>query len=170
MVLVVPHTFGRRLTFNAHLHILVSAVGLHESESRLVSNLSFGKEGLMRIWRYAVITYLREAIPAGLLKHDLTAERLRAVVTTQYERWWNIYVSRLHSKWHFLRYAGRYVRRPPIAQRRFTDITKKEIEFRTKDLKQGREVKTRYSVAEFIRLLAGIPGRRQADLQEQVLH
>lgn len=108
----------------------------------------------MRIWRYAVITYLREAIKAGVLKHDLSAEQLRTVLKTQYERWWNIYVSRLHSKWHFLQYAGRYVRRPPIAQRRFTEITTEQIEFRTKDLKQKQEVKTRYSLAEFIRLLS----------------
>jgi hypothetical protein len=150
LIMVVPHTFGRRLNFNAHLHILVSAIGLHDSENRLVSQLSFDKESLMHIWRYAVITYLREAIKAGMLTHDLPRAQLRAVLQSQYERWWNIYVSRLHSKWHFLRYAGRYVRRPAIAQRRFTEITAEEIEFRTKDLKQKQEVKTHYSVAEFI--------------------
>jgi hypothetical protein len=90
LIMVVPHTFGRRMNFNAHLHILVSAVGLHESESCLVSNLSFDKEALMRIWRYAVITYLRQAIKVAVLKYDLTPVQLRAVLSTQYERWWNI--------------------------------------------------------------------------------
>jgi len=32
-VMVVPHTFGRHLNFNPHLHIMVSAGGMRESES-----------------------------------------------------------------------------------------------------------------------------------------
>jgi transposase-like zinc-binding protein/putative transposase len=36
LVIVVPHTFGRRLNFNCHLHILVSAGGLHEFEGRWI--------------------------------------------------------------------------------------------------------------------------------------
>ena len=40
LLMVVPHTFGRHLTFNAHLHILVSAGGLNESEGRWISQLS----------------------------------------------------------------------------------------------------------------------------------
>jgi transposase-like zinc-binding protein/putative transposase len=35
LILVVQHTFGRHLNFNAHLHMLVSAGGLSESESPL---------------------------------------------------------------------------------------------------------------------------------------
>ena len=61
--MVVPHTFGGKLNFNSHLHILVSAGGLHESEGRWVDNLIFDehKDKLMHMWRFAVITYLRAA-------------------------------------------------------------------------------------------------------------
>lgn len=153
LVMVVPHTFGRRLNFNAHLHVLVSAVGMQQSEGRLVLGLQFNKKAVMHIWRYAVITYLRQVLAAGALSCDLPVVRLKAVLTTQYERWWNIDVSPFQSKWHFLRYAGRYVRRPPIAQRRFTRITEQEIVFWTKDLRQKRVVQTQYSVADFVALL-----------------
>jgi hypothetical protein len=34
LIMVIPHTFGGRLNFNSHLHILVSAGGLQESENR----------------------------------------------------------------------------------------------------------------------------------------
>jgi hypothetical protein len=57
---------------------------------------------------------------------------------TQYERCWNVYVDPVKSKWHFLRYVARYVRRPPIAQHRFTKITSRELGFLTKDLKEKR--------------------------------
>lgn len=154
LVMVVPHTFGRRLNFNSHLHILVSAVGLHEAEGRLIVPLRFDKKALMNIWRYAVITYLREAVRQKVLGSDLSDEKLRAVFRSQYERWWNIDVSRLYSKAHFLRYAGRYVRRPPIAQHRFVQITSRQVRFLTKDLRQKRLIATEYSPREFVTMLA----------------
>ena len=153
LIIVVPHTFGRKLNFNAHLHVLVSAMGVHEPEGRLVS-VRFNKKALMHMWRYAVTTYLREVLAAGVLQSDLSPYQLRNVLTNQYERWWNIDISRFQSKAHFLRYAGRYVRRPPIAQRRFTKISDQDVEFWTKDLKEKRVVATRYSVADFLKLLA----------------
>jgi len=38
----------------------------------------------------------------------------------------------------FLQYVARYVRRPTIAQHRFTKITDQGVEFLTKDLKEKR--------------------------------
>ena len=37
LILVIPHTFGRRLNFHPHLHILVSAGGLNKRENRWVN-------------------------------------------------------------------------------------------------------------------------------------
>ena len=60
----------------------------------------------------------------------------------------------IKSKWHFLRYVARYVRRPPIAQHRFTKITDREVEFLTKDLKEKRVVTTYYLIEDFVDALA----------------
>jgi hypothetical protein len=76
------------------------------------------------------------------------------MLKTQYERWWNVYVDHVRSKWHFLRYVARYVRRPPIDQHRFTKITDREVEFLTKDLRQKKTVTTHYSIEEFVDFLA----------------
>lgn len=103
LIMVVPHTFGRHLNFNSHLHILVSAEGLQESEGRWITRLRFDKDALMLMWRYAVITYLREALKANVLRSDMGAEDLKVVLTTQYERWWNIDIARFQSKSQFLR-------------------------------------------------------------------
>lgn len=66
------------------------------------------------------------------------------------------------SKWHFLRYVARYVRRPPIPQHRFTRITDREIEFLTKDLREKRVVTTRYLTEEFVDALAAhVPDRHR---------
>ncbi len=151
--MVVQHTFGRRLNFNPHLHILVSAGGLQESEGRWIAPLRFEKDALMHMWRYAVITYLREALKAKVLTSEWSSEELTAVLKTQYERWWNIDIDRFKSKWRFLRYAGRYIRRPTIAQHRFEEITDREVQFWRKDLKQKRRVLTRYSIGSSLPLL-----------------
>jgi predicted amidohydrolase YtcJ len=56
----------------------------------------------------------------------------------------------LGSKEHFLRYAGRYVMRPPIAQRRIIGISKQEIKFWAKDRRLRRQVKVRLTPKEFL--------------------
>ncbi len=154
LVIAVQHTFGRHLTFNSHLHMLVSAAGLQESECRWIAPLDFDKRELMRLWRYAIIAYLLAALKARVLTSDLRAERIKAVLTMQYHCRWYIYVDKFTSKWHFLQYAGRYVRRPPIAQHRFERITDAEVRFWTKDLRLRQTVLTRYSLQEFVTTLA----------------
>ena len=148
------HTFGRHLNFHPHLHILISGGGLRESEGRWMPTLSLEKPGIMQIWREALIAYLWEALKTKELKSDLNNESVRAILKTQYGRAWNIYIARFQSKSQFLRYAGRYIRRPPIAEHRFVSITDQEVQFLTKDLKQKRVAKTRYSLQEFVAILA----------------
>ncbi len=160
LILVVPHTFGRHLNFNVHLHIMVSAGGLKESDGRWITPLRFDRRKLMPMWRYAVITYLRVALSKGLLASEVSTTELRVMFETQYERWWNVYVDPIRSKWHFLQYVARYVRRPPVAQHRFTNITNREVEFLTKDLKEKRVVTTHYLIEDFVNTLAAhVPDR-----------
>jgi hypothetical protein len=155
LIMVVPHTFGGHLNFNCHLHILVSAAGLRESEGRWISPLRFDKNEIMELWRNAVISYLREALKARLLKSDWDAAYFSRVLTTEYERpRWIIHIHASMSKKHFLQYAARYARRPPIAQRRIVEVTDGEVEFWTNDKRQGRKVTTRCSLLEFVVMLA----------------
>ena len=80
LIVVVPHTFGRHLTFNAHLHVMVSAGGLKESEGRWIAPLYFDRRSLMPMWRYAVIMYLRVALKKGLLASEASTGELKVVV------------------------------------------------------------------------------------------
>jgi hypothetical protein len=153
LIVVVPHTFGRNLNFHPHLHVLVSAGGLQESQGRWIP-IAFDKAALMAVWRFAVINYLWEAVQAKVLKSELSQEKVKAVLQTQYRRHWIIHVAHFKSKRQFLRYAGRYVRRPPIAQHRFLEINDHEVVFLTKDLKQKRTVETRLSTQAFVATLA----------------
>lgn len=159
MILVVRHTFGTHLNFNPHLHILVSAGGLRIGSEEWRSGLRFEKAALMKRWRFALITYLREELRRGLLHSGLSPQAMRVVLTTQYERWWNVDVQPCASKEHFIRYAGRYVRRPPLAQYPITEHSSESVRFRTKDHKLKKEVITEHAAHTFIDLLADhVPG------------
>jgi hypothetical protein len=115
---------------------------------------------LMNMWKYAIVAYRREALFKNVLATKTRTAELKALLTIQYERWWSIDVSHFRSKSQFLRYAGRYARRPPIAQHRFVEITDREVRFWTKDLKEKRTVETRYLLHEFVAALADhVPDR-----------
>ena len=118
--------------------------------------LQFNKHALMRMWRYAVITHLRAALKADVLNSDLSRHDLQIVLRTAYEQHptWIIYIDKIVSKSHFLRYAARYVRRPPIASWRLLKVTNREVEFVAKDTKAKRFIRTRCHLTDFVRLLA----------------
>jgi hypothetical protein len=98
--MVIPHTFGARLNFNCHLHILVSAGGLAGSGGPWTPRLYFDRKKLMHMWRFAVITFLREALKVGVLKSNLHPANLTAVLARE-DRWWSTHVDYFQSKEHF---------------------------------------------------------------------
>ena len=118
LVVVVPHTFGGDLKFNSHLHILISAGGFQESSGRWIPFLRLEKDAIMRGWRHAVIDHLHRALKAGVLRSNLTAKDLSKILSVAYQHprhpKWIIFLDRIASKSHFLRYAARYVRRPRL--------------------------------------------------------
>ena len=165
MILVIPHTFGRHLNFNCHLHVLVSEGGL-DADGKSWRRAPLNCKALMPLWRYAVVTYLREAYRMGALETDQTASQLAALLQRQQERWWNTHIQRFRGKKQFLGYAGRYARRPPISQRRFQRIDRHEIQFETKDTRTKQMVMTKYTPADFVATLADhVPDRYRHNIR-----
>jgi hypothetical protein len=149
IIVVIPHTFGRRLNFHPHLHILVSAGGLDKQKSNWVHFHHFDKYALMYWWRFAVVRYLAEVLGADIENTGALDETLKQ----QSKRAWNIHIKRFSSKSHFLRYAGRYLRRPPIAEHRIISVTNHQVEFWANDLKLKAWVRIKVSLEEFLALL-----------------
>lgn len=124
-ILVVQHTFGGRLNHNPHLHIMTSAGGLDTELSRWVQSINFDRAELMTLWRFAVTSYLEKAHRSGLLDPESFPTEFRDAIRRQTRRVWNIHVTPVMSKQHFLGYAGRYIRRPPISQRRILNVSER---------------------------------------------
>ena len=148
-VIAILHTFNGRLEFNSHVHTMVTAGGLQAS-GHWVPSVYYDDKALMKAWRASVIKLLRRALRAGQLNTGMSIAELEAILARQEERTWIIKVQSLGSKEHFLRYAGRYVRRPPIAQRRITFIGEQSLTYWTDDKKLDCRVQVQCSLTQFI--------------------
>jgi Putative transposase/Transposase zinc-binding domain len=149
-VIAILHTFNGKLEFNSHVHTMVTGGGLHGSSDIWVSRVYYDRDALMEAWRKAVIDLLRAALRAGQLRTEMIVDQIEEMLTQQEKRWWSIKIQSFEDKGHFLQYAGRYVRRPPIAQRRITSIAERSVTFWTKDKKLGRRVEVHCSLEEFV--------------------
>jgi len=145
-VIAILHTFNGKLEFNSHVHTMVTGGGLHESSVIWVSRVFYDRDLLMKSWRKAVIALLRAALRAGQLRTELTADQMEEMLTQQEKRWWSIKIQTFGDKWHFLQYAGRYLRRPPIAQRRITWIGERTVRFWYKNKKLRRRFEVECSL------------------------
>ncbi len=149
-VIAILHTFNGKLEFNSHVHTMVTGGGLHGASDIWVSRVYYDRDRLMKSWRKAVITLLRAALRAGQLRTELTADQMEDLITHLERCWWSIKIQSFEDKLHFLRYAGRYVRRPPIAQRRITWIGERTVRFWYNDKKLRRRIELECSMEEFI--------------------
>jgi len=149
-VIAILHTFNGKLEFNSHVHTMVTGGGLHGSSNMRVSRVYYERNLMMEAWRKAVIALLRAALRAGQLRTELTADQMEYLLTHLGRRWWSIKIQSFEDKGHFLQYAGRYVRRPPIAQRRITWIGERTVRFWYKDKKLRHRVYVQCSLEEFI--------------------
>jgi hypothetical protein len=165
-VIVIQHTFGGHLNHNPHLHMMVSTGGLKSSDARWVKALTFDREEIMSLWRFAVTSYLRKAHRDGLLRESATPVKINAVISAQEKRTWNIHVTAQMSKQHFLGYAGRYIRRLPISQRRILDVTAQEVVYQSKDTRTKTLVETRCTPENFVSMLSQhVPDRYQHSMR-----
>src|SRR5262245_50534038 len=83
-----------------------------------------------------------------------TVGTLLAMLRFQEERNWVVDTKTFQQKKHVLAYAGRYARRPPIAQHRFLSADRNLVTFTTKDTRLKQNVVDTYSTVAFLRALA----------------
>jgi hypothetical protein len=145
-----PTHLQRSFRVQFHGHTMVTAGGLCGVTSKWVASVYYDDLQLMKSWRRVVVRLLRTALQAGQLRSTMCAEQVEALFFEQEKCSWIIKVQTIHSKEHFLKYAGRYVRRPPIAQRRITYIGQGLVRFWAKDKKMGCVVPVECTLGEFL--------------------
>jgi Putative transposase/Transposase zinc-binding domain len=157
ILMVVQQTYGGFLNFYPHLHCLASAGGLDETRLRWVPDLRFfekrQKHGLMLAWRYALLAFIDAAIQTNRLKSVLCKDELVQILHTERQRDWHIYVGRQVRKGAVIEHIGRYIRKPPISQRRLRKLDDDRVEYVAKDTRNERMRPMTYTNREFLSLL-----------------
>jgi hypothetical protein len=120
-VMAIFHSFNGRMEFNSHVHALVLIRDLQRF-SKFRQTIFFNNS-IMRIWQRLVIALLRMAIYAEGFISVFPDRELDELLRREECRWWSVNVRFFEGKEHFLRYAGRYARRPPIAERRIEEVS-----------------------------------------------
>jgi hypothetical protein len=142
-VLPVLQTFNGKLDFNPHVHALVTASDLRLSRFGKTSFFLDAKK-LGRSWQKLVVTLLHEA-----LVKDKSGSVQKVIDGAACSFWMPADVRRLFGKKHFLFYAGRYVRRPPIASRRIIRVANGRVHFWYKDKRSKTTKSLVYTLEEF---------------------
>jgi len=148
-VIAILHTFNGKLEFNSHVHTMVTGGGYGSAET-WVPSVYYKHEMLMQAWRKAVTELLRTALQAEQLCITMTVDQMEEMLTEQEKRHWWIKIQSFKCKMHFLKYAARYAKRPPIAQRRITFIGERTVKFWFQDKKLHRRVEVECSLEAFI--------------------
>jgi Putative transposase len=133
---------------------MVSAGGLKTGEACWVRSIEFDREEIMKLWRFAVTSYLWKAHREGLLCASSLPEEFDDLILEQVARRWNIHITAQMSKKHFLGYAGRYIRRLAISQKRILEVTAEEVVYQSKDTRRKTLLESRCTPAEFVAMLS----------------
>ncbi len=167
LVLVVMQTFGGPMNYNPHLHIMASVGGLRDHDATWLERIHYDIDELRELWKFSVLSYLRKAEACGHLDPESMDDQFSEILNKPLKEWyWHVYASKAMTKQHFLGYACRYIRRPPIAQKRIISITEDEVIFMAKFKRDEPLREVILSPQEFVTRLAWhVPDRYQNTMQ-----
>lgn len=149
------HTFGARLNFNPHVHMLVTMGGMKSNgEWKTYDYIPFTM--LRKQWQTAVLKLIRRTLS------EQEKKRVQPLLQKAYKangEGFYVYAPRQKGNVKIqLGYIGRYIRRPAIALHRIEEYDGQYVTFRYHDKNDGQEKRERISVEEFIgRVIGHIP-------------
>ena len=154
-VIVGLHTFGARIQFNPHVHMLVTMGGMKRNgEWKVYDYIPF--EMLRKQWQTVVLKLIRKHLSAS---EKQEAQPLLQKAYKNNGEGFYIYAPKFRgSAKMLLGYIGRYMRRPAIALHRIESYDGTHVTFRYHDKEDNRDKQETLSVEDFIaRLIVHIP-------------
>ncbi len=158
----ILHTWNQNMLFHPHLHMVVTAGGLDQSQTRWISStdkflvpvaaLSKKIRGkflhlLKRAWNQQKLVF------RGTIDHLRTHAGFAQFINELYGRKWHAYVKRPFSgPEQVFRYLSQYTHRVAISNQRLLEITDSQVTFAARDNHNPGEKRTvTVSAEEFIR-------------------
>jgi len=152
-IITVVHTFGRDLSFNPHVHVLMSEGGLDKDVKWFgIYFLPYSK--LRKQWQYYLLTELRKHLP-----ETKDVSRLIDTLFVDYPKGFYVNAeSKMDNAQKAAKYVGRYIARPAIAESRIQSYDLETVTFTYEDHETGETKSEILPVLQFIgRLVMHIP-------------
>jgi hypothetical protein len=152
-IITVVHTFGRDLSFNPHVHVLVTEGGLDDSAQWLgIYFLPYSK--LRKQWQYYLLTEFKKCLPK-----TKDVSRLIDKLFVDYPKGFYVNAeSKMDDAQKVAKYIGRYIARPSIAESRIQSYDGETVTFTYEDHETGETQSAVFPVIQFIgRLVMHIP-------------
>lgn len=149
------HTFGSRVNFNPHVHMLVTMGGItKKGEWKVYDYIPF--KMLRKQWQTVVLKFIRKHLNKE--EKQRVQPRLQKAFSKNGEGFY-VYAPKQKGKIkEQLRYIGRYIRRPAIGINRIEGYDGHNVTFKYIDKVDGKEKLETVTVEEFIsRLIRHIP-------------
>jgi len=164
-IFIAIHTFGRDLKRNVHVHLSTTTGGLADENTQW-KPLFFDQATLMRIWRYHLIALFRKSyqqasliIPPALQKQFHPTFTFLHFLNQLYKKTWIVHCSPpSQDHLHNVRYLGRYIKRPAIAESKLKHYNGSEVSFNYFDHRSKTYRRFTLTVEQFItRFIQHIP-------------
>jgi len=153
-IVAVLHTFGKDLKFYPHLHCLVAEGGV-KSNGEWVDVTYFPFDLLRKYWQYEVLKMLKRKLP----KTKENKQFLSSLFSKHKDGFYVRAQDRVKSKREIIKYIGRYIRHPAIAESRIDSYDGKRVVFHYFDHENVKH-SVNMSIDEFISAVIGhIPDR-----------
>jgi hypothetical protein len=149
------HTFGSRMNYNPHVHMLVTMGGMKKNgEWKTYNFIPF--EMLRKQWQTIVLKIIRKSLT------EREKRKVQPILQKAYKDYPDgFYIHAPKQKGNVkeqLGYIGRYIRRPAIALHRIEEYDGQQVTFKYIDKTDGKEKRETITVEEFIsRLIRHIP-------------
>jgi hypothetical protein len=139
-ITMVLHTWTRDLRYHPHVHAIVTAGGLSDTDSQWIPSSPkylFPVKVMGALFRGKMMAALRSLYSAGAfeavysLAEPAAFERLMATLASKS---WVVYAKKpFREAKHVMAYLGRYTHRVAIANSRLVDVSDHAVTFRTKN-------------------------------------
>jgi hypothetical protein len=155
-IITAIHTFGRDLKWNPHVHMLITE-GAMDKEGDFKEMEYIHYAVLRRSWQYLLLTEIQRCF-----KKDLKIKKIISKLFREKDKGLYVYAKgRMKNAKGAVRYIGRYVSRPAIAESRIKRYDGKEVTFYYERHEDSEKVEVTISAQEFIKkLIRHIPDRQ----------
>ena len=150
----VPHTWGRKLQYHPHVHMVVPSGGLTDRGSwrRTGSKFFAPVKSMSKVFRAKMLEGVRALAPTldlgGSASHLADGGALGALVSELFERPWVVYCKRPFADARcVLSYLGRYTHRVAISNARIKSLAGGVVAFEYRDTRDGRVRECRFAPA-----------------------